>query len=164
MAAFGQDQATFSVMKHSCFWSHAMVTCQLFVASEARLQVLKLNPCISTRYVFRYMAHTFRTMKLYCNLAIQYVLFLALKAAIADDNTENQDASRELGSSSPSPLSDACSESDLSELREEGCDKQEDISGNKCRVPFSHVWGEMTYHNAMVLCAEPTEEGVEAMV
>lgn len=39
----------------------------------------------------------------------------------------------------------------------------EDYSGCKCRVPFSHQWGEMTYHNAMVLHTEHTS-GSEPMV
>ena len=35
-----------------------------------------------------------------------------------------------------------------------------DMSGMKCRVPFTHSWGEMSFHNAMILCVLPDQSQV----
>ncbi|ELU06660.1 hypothetical protein CAPTEDRAFT_168702 [Capitella teleta] len=45
--------------------------------------------------------------------------------------------------------------------REQEVDSGDDLpnlSGLKCRVPFSHHWGELSSHNAMILCADDAQE------
>ena len=43
---------------------------------------------------------------------------------------------------------------DDSEEEADDGEEEEDLSGKRCRAPFSHSWGEMAYHNAMVLGRE----------
>jgi len=39
-------------------------------------------------------------------------------------------------------------------------DDNDSMSGKKCRAPYSHSWGEMSYHNALVLCQEADKSQV----
>jgi len=35
-----------------------------------------------------------------------------------------------------------------------------DLSGMKCRAPYTHSWGEMSYHNAIISCILPEQSQV----
>ena len=43
-------------------------------------------------------------------------------------------------------------------------DNLDEIAGTKCRIPYSHDWGPISYQNAMVLHAEPIESEGELQV
>ena len=40
----------------------------------------------------------------------------------------------------------------------------DDISGTKCRAPFSHDWGGLQYYNAMILSVDPLNADQEPTV
>jgi len=39
-------------------------------------------------------------------------------------------------------------------------DEVTDLSGMKCRAPYTHSWGEMSFHNAMILSILPDQSQV----
>ncbi|ESO02034.1 hypothetical protein HELRODRAFT_188556 [Helobdella robusta] len=42
-------------------------------------------------------------------------------------------------------------------------DKLDGLYGLKCRVPYFHSWGEMSYQNAFVFCREPQKDKVRVL-
>ena len=55
------------------------------------------------------------------------------------------------------PLVDEDSNNSSADVIDSLVDELDDIAGTKCRVPYSHEWGPISYQNAMVLHAEPIE-------
>ena len=60
------------------------------------------------------------------------------------------------------------SEDESSETDDDDDDDDEsevtDLSGMKCRAPYTHSWGEMSFHNAIVLSVLPEKSQVAAIV
>ena len=42
-------------------------------------------------------------------------------------------------------------------------DEEEELGGMRCQAPYSHDWGEMSYHNAIVLCEEEGDASDDMM-
>ena len=63
---------------------------------------------------------------------------------LSDDVTQNRNLpqSNSLNNSPPSP--DNSSSTELSDM-------YKDIVGTKCRAPYTHEWGSMGYHNALII-------------
>ena len=82
-----------------------------------------------------------------------------LQNAIAADGSEQEtiDRSCELRGSD-----DGSSDSDGEDDDDDDDDDDEviDLSGMKCRAPYTHSWGEMSFHNAMILCILPDQAQV----
>ena len=42
-------------------------------------------------------------------------------------------------------------------------DDDDELSGMKCRAPYTHSWGEMSFHNAIVLSVQPDQSQVHTV-
>ncbi|KAK7489815.1 hypothetical protein BaRGS_00018997, partial [Batillaria attramentaria] len=79
--------------------------------------------------------------------------YAAFQAAL-DDASEKQPLPSD--QSTPSASGDNCSSAQLTSLPYTVKNSQElsNLTGMKCRAPFSHDWGKLDYHNALVMSAE----------
>ena len=81
-----------------------------------------------------------------------------LQNAIAADDANEQPAV----DSSHEQHQQRGSDDDSSEMDDDDDDDDEviDLSGMKCRAPYTHSWGEMSFHNAMILSVLPDQSQV----
>ena len=81
------------------------------------------------------------------------------------EETSTDNAMKEQSPSSAShQLLDEDSNNSSQDVFDGLVDELDEIAGTKCRVPYSHQWGPISYQNAMVLHAEPIESEGELQV
>jgi len=82
------------------------------------------------------------------------LMLLELQNAVASDvNEEPQDES-----------SDETDDDDDDDDADDDDGEIVDMSGVKCRAPYTHSWGEMSYHNAIILCCLPDQSQVHTLL
>ena len=74
--------------------------------------------------------------------------------AIADSNDTKPKSSPELRGQEAEEDEEAGDD----DVPEDTPDDADDIIGARCRVSYCHDWGERRHHNAMVVCAEPSDD------
>ena len=81
-----------------------------------------------------------------------------------ETSTDNATKDQSPSTSSNQLLDDEDSNNSSHDVIDGLVDELDEIAGSKCRVPYSHEWGPISYQNAMVLHAEPIESEGELQV